>query len=536
MYCWRTCLFLALFSASSMLAFADDTHHHLMPGDTVGNVSFPTSCAPEVQKPFEHAVALLHSFEYEMADNQFKEVAEHDPHCAMAYWGQAMTFYHQLWNRPSKDDLMRGAELLKTAIDLHPKSARERGYIDALSVFYRDSEKLDHRHRSDSYSKAMEGVYQHNPNDHEAAVFYALSLLSSGPNGDASHANERKAVAILNKLFAEEPDHPGIAHYIIHSCDNPQMASLGLAAARKYASIAPSSAHAVHMPSHIFARLGLWKEDIASNEAALRAADKMEAMHLHAMHHRMHSMDFLQYAYLQIGDDANAQRQYTDLLKYKRPDIEKDYQDTYDDMLSSFPAMYAVERKQWKEAIALQPVAGAKPNIQLSTYWAHALAAGHLHDSTAAREALKTYNSLLDEVKKGPQAWIANNLKNEHEEVQAWGNYAEGKSDEALRILRGVADRQDRVGKFEVEIPAREMLADMLLDLKRPKEALTEYEVSLKTDPNRFNGLYGAAQAAEQSQQKEKAASYYAQLLKNCQGVNSDRAELLKARTLVAQK
>lgn len=531
---------LACFSFALLLtaspALAQGGHHHLMPGDNVGTVSFPTSCAAAVQKQFEHGVALLHSFEYEMADNEFKEVAQHDPHCAMGYWGEAMTFYHQLWNRPSKDDVKQGAELLKKAADLKAKTAREREYIDALTVFYRGSDKLDHEKRAEAYAKAMEGLYHHNPQDHEAAAFYALSLLASGSDGDATHANERKAVAILNKLLAEQPNHPGIAHYIIHSCDNPQMASLGLAAARKYASIAPSSAHAVHMPSHIFARLGLWKEDIASNNAALRAADKMEAMHLHAMHHRMHSMDFLQYAYLQIGDDANARRQYDEMLKYKRSDVEKDYQDYYDDMISSFPAMYAVERKQWKEALALQPVAGAKPNIRLSTYWAHALAAGHLHDAAAAQEALKTYETLLDEVRKGPQPWIANNLKNEHEEVQSWVDYAQGKTDDALRILRGVADRQDKIGKNEVEIPAREMLADMLLDMNRPKEALAEYEVSLKTDPNRFNGLYGAAQAAEMIQQKDKAQAYYAQLLKNCDGVDSDRAELVKARTLLAQK
>lgn len=528
------CLSLALL-LPTLPALAQGRHHHLMPGDNVGTVSFPTSCAPAVQKDFEHGVALLHSFEYEMADNEFKQVAQRDPQCAMAYWGQAMTFYHELWNRPSKDDLKQGAELLKKAVDLKPKTARVREYIDALTVFYRDSDKLSQGQRADAYSKAMEGVYQHNPQDHEAAAFYALSLLASG-GADATHANERKALAILNKLFAEQPDHPGIAHYIIHSCDSPQMASLGLVAARKYASIAPSSPHAVHMPSHIFARLGLWKEDIASNEAAIRIADKMEAMHLHAMHHRMHSMDFLQYAYLQIGDDANARRQYTDLLKYKRGDIEKDYQDTYDDMLSSFSAMYAVERKQWKEALALQPVAGAKPNIQLSTYWARALAAGHLHNAAAAQDALKTYEALLDEVKKGPQAWIAGNLKNEHEEVQAWAAYAQGKTNDGLRLLRAVADRQDKVGKFEVEIPAREMLADMLLDMNRPKEALAEYEVSLKTDPNRFNGLYGAAQAAEMIHEKDKAQAYYAQLLKNCDGVNSDRAELVKARTLLAKK
>src|SRR6185437_16933623 len=211
----RTCLLLALLFVSSSLALADDAHDHLMPGDTVGSVSFPTSCAPQVQKPFEHGVALLHSFEYEMADNQFKEIAEHDPHCAMAYWGQAMTFYHQLWNRPSKDDLRQGAELLKKAAALKSKTAREREYIDALTVFYRDSDKLDHPKRAAAYSKAMEGVYQHNPQDTEAAVFYALSLLASVPDDDTTLAQPKKAVSILNRVFAKQPDHPGVAHYII---------------------------------------------------------------------------------------------------------------------------------------------------------------------------------------------------------------------------------------------------------------------------------------------------------------------------------
>jgi hypothetical protein len=526
---------LALLLAS-IPALTDDGHHHLMPGENVGTVSFPTSCSPQVQKQFEHSVALLHSFEYEVADNQFQEVAKQDPHCAMAYWGEAMSLYHQLWSRPSQEDLKHGSELLAKAADVKPKTAREREYISALSVFYRDSDKTEHGKRTDAYAAAMESLYQHNPGDREAAVFYALSLLGSEHGDDPALVKDRKAVAILNRIFAEQPDHPGVAHYIIHSCDNPQMASLGLAAARKYAAIAPSSPHAVHMPSHIFARLGLWQDDIASNKAALEAADKMAAMKLHVMHHRMHSMDFLQYAYLQIADDASAKQQYEELKKYNRAEIEKDYQGYFDEMLTSFSALYAIERKQWKEALALQPLPEAQPNIHLETYWAHAVAAGHLRDAAAAQEALKEYESSLDGLKKTSLAYLADNVKSEHEEVQAWTVYAQGKTDEATRMLRAVADRQDRVGKYEVEIPAREMLADMLLDMKRPREALAEYEISLKTDPNRFNGLYGAAHAAEMSQQKDKAAAYYALLLKNCEGVNSDRAELARARTLVAQK
>src|SRR6202030_2287010 len=250
-------------------------------------------------------MSLLYSFEYETAINQFQDVAKRDPACAMVYWGQAMSLYHQLWDRPSKADLQRGAELLAKANTLNPPTARERDYIQALTVFYTNTGKIDHEKRAEAYAKAMNGVYQRNPQDREAAVLYALALLASAPERDPGLVNAKAAVAILNKLYDEQPDHPGIAHYIIHSCDNPAMASLALPAARKYASIAPSSPHAVHMPSHIFARLGLWRDDINSNLAAIRVANSM-ALHHHVMHHKVHSMDFLEYAYMQIGDDVSA--------------------------------------------------------------------------------------------------------------------------------------------------------------------------------------------------------------------------------------
>jgi len=445
-----------------------------------------------------------------------------------------MSLYHQLWDRPKKDALNHGDELLEKARRLKPKTARERDYIEALSVFYRDSDKLDHKKRADAYAAAMEGVYQRNRQDREAGVFYALALLGSGPDRDPNLTNEKKAVAILNTLFEQQPDHPGIAHYIIHACDNPAMAGLGLAAARKYAAIAPSSAHAVHMPSHIFARLGLWQDDIASNNAALQAADKMAGMHLHTMHHRMHSMDFLEYAYLQIGDDQNAKAQIDRLATFHREDVETDYRDFYDSMVTSLSARYAIERRQWKEAMALQPVAQAWPGVQLHAWWAHAVAAGHLHDAEAAQDALNHYEQLLEAIRKGPRAYVLDGLKDQHDEVKAWAAYAQGKNDEALRLMRGVADEQDKIGKGESELPAREMLADMLLEINRAPEALQEYEVSLKTDPNRFNSLYGAAQAAERVDQKQKATGFYAQLLKNCEGSHSDRPELKQARTLVA--
>jgi tetratricopeptide (TPR) repeat protein len=523
--------FISTLSLEPNLLSAAEPQHHHDADEKLGTVSFPTSCAPAVQSQFERGVALLYSFEYEVADAQFEEVAKKDPRCAMAYWGQAMTLYHELWNRPTKADLAQGADLLAKARSLKPPTARERDYVLALSVFYSDTDKLDHNQRADAYAEAMQGVHERNPNDHEAAIFYALSLLASGPDRDPNLTNAKAAVAILNKLYDEQPNHPGIAHYIIHSCDNPAMASLALPAARKYASIAPSSPHAVHMPSHIFARLGLWQDDINSNLVAIRVADNMAAHHV--MHHKVHSMDFLEYAYMQIGDDASAKATIEQIAAIRPEQMDPEFENYLLVRQAEGPAKYALERRQWKEALGLQPSAGAPADVQLVTYWGRAVAAGHLHDALTAQDALKHYDELLEATRKGPRPYIVEGLKNEHQLVQAWAAYAAGKSDDAVRLLRAVADDQDKVGKAETETPAREMLADMLLDLRRPQEALTEYEISLRTDPNRFNGLYGAAQAASQVQQKEKAATYYAQLLKNCEGIHSDRPELAQAKTLL---
>jgi tetratricopeptide (TPR) repeat protein len=524
---------ISMLSLAPALLSAQEPEHHHDAEEKLGAVSFPTSCAPAVQSQFEHGVALLHSFEYEVADAQFEEVAKKDPRCAMAYWGQAMTFYHELWDRPSKADLAQGAELLGQARSLNPPTARELDYVLALSVFYSDTDKLDHSQRADAYSKAMQGVYQRNPNDHEAAIFYALSLLASGSDQDPNLTNAKAAVAILDKLYEEEPNHPGIAHYIIHSCDNPAMASLALPAARKYASIAPYSPHAVHMPSHIFARLGLWQDDINSNLAAIRVAVSMAAHH-HVMHHKVHSMDFLEYAYLQIGDDASAKAIIEQVAAIRPEQMDPEFENYLLVRQAEGPAKYAIERRQWKEALGLQPMAGAPPDVQLGTYWGRAVAAGHLHEEVAAQDALKHYDELLEATSKGPRSYIVASLKNEHQLVQAWAAYAGGNADEAVGLMRAVADNQDRVGKGETELPAREMLADLLLDMGRAQEALKEYEISLRTDPNRFNGLYGAAQAATRVHEKEKAATYYSQLLKNCEGVRSDRPELAQAKTLVA--
>ncbi len=371
------------------LSFADDDHHHMDPNEKLGSVQFPISCAAESQKPFERAVAMLHSFEYEQAESGFKQVGAKDPKCAMAYWGQSLTLFHLLWARPSAADLQRGHELAQKAHELKPKTKREQEYVDAVVTLYQTGD-LEHKKRLANYASAMERVANDNPKDTEAQAFYAVALLGAAPEDDPTHAQDRKAVAILTRIFEVQPDHPGIAHYIIHSCDNPQMAPLGLAAAREYAKIAPASPHAVHMPSHIFARLGLWQDSIASNASALRAADKMQEMHFHTAHHRMHAMDYMHYAYLQIGDNQNAKAVSDAMAKMNRAEIEPEYQPYYDDMVSSMAARYAIERRQWKEALALAPLEKASPQQQVVTYWAHAVAAGHLHDAAAGTGRVET--------------------------------------------------------------------------------------------------------------------------------------------------
>src|SRR5882672_8979006 len=421
-------VFLVLLAFASSCFAQDEPHHRHDAAEKLGTVSFPISCAPATQAQYERGMALLYSFEYETASDQFQEIQKKDPACAMAYWGQAMSLYHQLWDRPSKADLQRGADLLAKARSLNPPTAREREYIQALSVFYSDTAKLDHEKRAEAYAKAMYGVYQRNPQDREAAVLYALSLLASAPERDPDLTNAKAAVAILNNLYDEQPDHPGIAHYIIHSCDNPSMASLALPAARKYAGIAPASAHAVHMPSHIFARLGLWQDDINSNLAAIKASDKMASMHLHLLHHEVHSLDFLEYAYLQVGDDDSAKAMIDKLQGLRIEDMDPEFHFYLDIMKAAAPSRYAIERRQWREALQLKPVAGAPSYVQISTYWAHAVAAGHLHDDAATQDALKHYDELLEATRKGLKPYLADAVKSEHQVVQAWASYAGGKS------------------------------------------------------------------------------------------------------------
>jgi len=530
------CLLVLLLSTSSSLIAADEGHHHEdMTEAQVGTVHFPSSCAASVQKPIERGVAMLHSFWYEEAEKEFMQIEKDDPQCAIARWGVAMSIWHQLWNRPDMAILDRGGSELKKARSLHATTARERDYISALTVFYAHPGR-PYQKRVTAYSKAMDKVSRQNPDDHEAAAFYALSLLASEPDHDKSNANRKQAAAVLEKLFAENPDHPGVAHYLIHTYDKPDMAQQGLPAARKYASLAPAAPHALHMPAHIFARLGLWQDDINSNVASIAATQKEAAEHMGGEGHQFHAMDFLVYAYLQTGREQDAQKIIDEVRAM--PPMHDMYGMGFDPRLfalSAFPASYALELHHWTEAAQLQVVDGATDIMRSVTYSARAIGAARSGNADQARKEivqLEAIQKKLETTKKKDQGEYEG-VTDEVTVAKAWLAHAEGRHDEAVRLLRSIADKEEGEAESSQGIPAHEMIGDILLDANRPEEALPEYQAALKTDPGRFNSLYGAARAAELAGKHDKANEYYSALVKNCEGSKSERSELQHAREQV---
>lgn len=504
----------------------DEEHHHHDDGEQLGSVNFPTSCSPDVQKSFERAVALMHSFQYKQAGEGFDNVAAKDKHCAMARWGQAIVIWHQLWDEPDAAKIKRGQKYIHGAQKIGASTDREKQFIAAVALFYSKGKKLDYRSRASNYSEAMGKIHAQYPDDTEAAAFYALSLLAWTPLENKDFANRRKAIPILDKLFAEHPDHPGAAHYLIHAADRPQLASMGLNAARRYAQIAPSSSHALHMPSHIFSRLGLWQDSINSNLAAAAAADKATRAGTGDASYELHAMDYLQYAYLQIGREKDAWHVIEELDSVPGATAEKTA-----DKKTYFTGRYNFELHQWSDAAKLPVLESASKDGKAAAYRTRAIGAARAGDRVEAR---KNLDKLTEPVAGGEYyfddtviSWI------EREEAVAWVAFAEGKNDEALKAIREAADREDRRAPETGDMPAREMLADMLLEMNRAGDALVEYEALLKESPNRFDGLYGAARAAEMAGKSDQAASYYSQLLKVCDGgVNSSRPELARAKTL----
>ncbi|HXW54493.1 MAG TPA: hypothetical protein VEJ67_02005 [Candidatus Cybelea sp.] len=497
----------------------------------LGSVNFSTSCTTKTQSTMNEGVALLHSFQYQQAEAAFGRAAEQDPECAMADWGRAISLYHELWDFPDDGTLAKGRGFVEQAQKLGGKTQLERDYISAAAAFYAANEKLTHTSRIEFYSRAMAQVYRDSPQDPDAAAFYALSLVSLAYDEDEL-PNRHKAIAILEPMFEQHPDHPGLAHYLIHAADTPELAPQGLAAARAYAKIAPDSSHALHMPSHIFTRLGLWQESIDSNVAAAAAAAKATRAQQADASYQLHAMDFLNYAYLQSGQEAKAREVLRDLRTVPGASA-----DDMADHAGWFASRDALELHRWRDAAALE-IPNVKLSGQASTYFVRVMGAARSGDPKGARRDLKKLEEATSaERRESKRAGYdtSSGRSIDELEVEAWIEFAEGRGDQALKTLRAAADRQDAEGVDSLAMPAREMLGDMLLELKRSPDALREYRASLKESPNRFDGLWGAAQAAQSAGDLRAAKEYYTKLLNVCP-VAADRPELEEARGYLAAK
>jgi tetratricopeptide (TPR) repeat protein len=552
----RILLFAAPLTASLLAAFfchapsakGQEAHQHQHEDSgRLGRVNFPVSCTPQARRQFNLAVAWLHSFEYEEAEKVFTEVTVTDPRCGMGYWGIAMSNYHPIWVPPNAAELKKGWEAVEKARSVGARTQRERDFIAAIELFYKDSDKLDHRTRALAYGDAMERLHRRYPSDREAGVFYALTLIAKGMMaGDKSYINEKKAAQILNRVLALEPRHPGVAHYLIHSYDYPALAHLALPAARSYARIAPASAHAQHMPSHIFTRMGLWQESIRSDLNA-KAAAKAYAVRNRmpgAWDEQLHAMDYLTYAYLQGAQDKQALGVLDELEKIRKVD-PPNFKVAY--AFTAIPARCALERRRWAGAAKLPLHPGTMEAFpwhrfrwaEAHIHFARAVGAARTGDTASARqeaEKLADIRQTLAEV-KGDYDW-AKQVEIERQVASAWLAHAEGKREESLSLMRAAAELDDATDKHPVTpgalLPAREQLGELLLELKQPVAALREFETSLRSAPNRFNGLYGAARAARLAADRNRAATYYRKLMALCRLADGVRPEIEEAKEFLA--
>jgi tetratricopeptide (TPR) repeat protein len=452
------------------------------------------SCSSAAQKFFTRGVALLHSFTYEESAEAFRKAVAQGPRCAMAHWGLAMTEYHQLWEPyPGPEELKRGTAEIQKARELKPATPRERDYVEALGTFFDGWEQRNHAARAQAYRDAMQGVHERNPKDQEAATFYALALIAAASPEDKTNANQRKAAAILEPLFAAHPDHPGVAHYLIHAYDNRVLAPQGVVAARAYSKIAPDLPHALHMPSHIFTRLGLWEDSIASNLASAAAArnhnDQGE---------EFHALDYLVYAYLQAGRNAEAEKIRDNLPIPVEAKSSASFKINY--ARAAIRARCALEQQHWTEAAKLEPDPGVQPQVAAISYWAAALGAAHSEDLQAARQRVEQIRRLEDDLrKKGDEYW-ANQVTIQAQEAAAWLAFEEHRISDAVRMLELAADHEDEAEKHSVTPgairPARELLGDLLMELHQPKEALAAYQKVLVAAPGRRNAAKGVDEAA----------------------------------------
>lgn len=491
-------IFLTLLFIFPSSLDAQEGHSHSAP-EKLGKVSFPISCLPAVQQQFDRGVALLHSFAYTAAENAFRGVAELDPRCAMAHWGIAMTHFHQLWDPPLSPATISTAQReIQLAQQIGAGSERERKFINALGLIYQDAGTVPYRPRALNYERAMSDLAAENRKDAEALLFYALALLANASPTDKAHANQKQAADLLEPLYRACPQHPGIPHYLIHAYDNAELAPRGLPAARVYSKVAPSAPHALHMPSHIFTRLGLWEDSIASNLAARDAAHQQGDTG-----EELHAMDYLVYAYLQSGRDTDAARviqQLRNMSKLNIGDFKIGYASTV------MPIRYAVERSQWADAASIVPPTGAPPHVVAIAVWARGLGLARSGRAAEAHTETDKLRQIEVQLRTSANDYWATQVRILVREVMAWSAQASSKPDEAVALMREAADEEDAIEKLPVTpgpiVPAREQLGCLLLEQNHPGLASKEFETALANAPERRGALQGAAHAAELSGKK----------------------------------
>src|SRR5574341_16793 len=514
---------IVLSLAAATVAFAQQ-------GDKLGKVEFPNSCSPAVHEKFLRGVAMLHSFYYSAAQKAFAEVAAEDNSCAIAAWGYASI----LMSNPLQGigASLKSAEMAQPAIDkgrkMGAQTQRERDYLEAVAAYYEDFAKRPERARQLARAKAYEALAARYPDDDEAQIFYALYLAGTQTASDQTYSAYLKAAGILEKQFARHPDHPGVAHYLIHSYDAPPIAAQGVPAARRYADIAPDAPHALHMPSHIFTRVGAWADSAATNRRAATVAQKGNEPD-----QTLHAMDYMTYAYLQLARDGEARKVFDEArtVDANLPAPTGPY------ALAAMPARYTVERGAWREAAKLAPTPSKYPYTEAMTHFARALGAARSGDPASAQKDVERIAQLRDMLKAAKNEYWATEVEVMRLAGSAWTSLARKNGDEALGLMRQAADMEDKSEKNIVTpgrlLPARELLGDMLLELKRPAEALKEYEASQQRESNRYRGLYGAGQAAAQAGNRDKARHHFSKLIELA-GSGDLRPEMERVRRYLA--
>jgi len=526
-------------------AHEDDAAPQGAPPEKLGEVNFPVSCNATAQKEFNRAMALFHSFWFDPAKKSFARVLELDPRCAMAQWGIAFMSMGNPFAWPANPNAMKAAAAAgDEAQRIGANSERERDYIAALAVFLKDWDSIDHRTRVVAFEKAMEGVARRHPQDIEAQILYALVLDATALPTDKSFANQLKAAGILEPLFVKYPEHPGVPHYLIHTYDYAELANKGLPAARVYAGIAPSVPHALHMPSHIFSRVGLWEELVDGNRASYRIAmgELSEKTLGVGAYDALHAMDYMVFGHLQQAQDKAAQQIADEVAAIRKVNVEN-FVAAY--AFASIPSRIALEHRDWALAAALElsppDLAWNKfPQAEAILVFARGLGAARTGDIVAARRDLQRLQALKDAMTAAKIGYWAGQADFQIKTVNAWIALAEKRNDEALQSMRAAAEAEEASDKHPVTpgniVPSRELLAEMLMETGQPAQALAEYERSLKRDTNRYRSVSGAARAAEAAGRSGVARDYYTKLQSLTANHDTERPELARAREFLAKR